>query len=109
MNKVYVVQENPRLDYTDAERYGDVVFMTAREFSPMKNSISNKTVLGDIDRHMKNFNPAEDFLLLTGGPILLGYAFSLALAKTGSIHVLQWDNYKHGYTPIRFDPGTIKA
>ena len=104
MNRVFVVQENPRLDYADAEKYGDVVFMTMREFSPMKNSISNGMVLGDIARHMAAFNPDEDYLLLTGGPIILGYTFSLALSKKGYVNVLQWDNHRRGYLPIRFSP-----
>jgi hypothetical protein len=104
MGNVYVVQENPKLNYMDAERFGDVVFMTSREYSPLKNSLVNKEITATIQGYMVGFNPDEDFLLLTGGPVLLGYAFYLGISKKGYINVLQWDGIKQAYLPIQFNP-----
>ena len=104
MPKVYVVQENPRLNYVDAENYGEVIFLTAKDYSPMKNSLINTQVLVDISRGMEYFDPDVDFLLLTGSPILLGYAFHRAMIKRGYIHILQWDGYRQSYIPVRFRP-----
>ena len=102
--KVFVVQENPRLNYVDAERFGEVVFMTSKEFSPLKNSLVNAEIISDIQAFMKDFDPDNDYLLLTGGPVLLGYAFHLAISKKGYITVLQWDGMKQAYLPIQFNP-----
>ena len=102
--KVYIVQENPRLNYVDAERFGEVVFMTSREFSPLKNSLVNAEIISDIQIFMNEFDPDNDYLLLTGGPVLLGYAFHLAILKKGYITVLQWDGMKQAYLPIQFNP-----
>ena len=102
--KVFVVQENPRLNYVDAERFGEVVFMTSKEFSPLKNSLVNAEIISDIQAFMKGFDPDNDYLLLTGGPVLLGYAFHLAISKRGYLTVLQWDGIKQAYLPIQFNP-----
>jgi len=104
MNKVYVAQENPKLNYVDAERFGEIIFLTFKEYSPIRNSLVNNQIIEDIRGFMKDFNPDEDYLLLTGGPILLGYAFHLALSKKGYLNALQWDGIKQQYLPIRFHP-----
>lgn len=104
MAKVFVIQENPRLNYMDAENYGEVIFITTKNYSPMKNSLINAQVLSDIATSMVNFDPDVDFLLLTGSPILIGYAFHLAMIKKGYVHILQWDGYRQSYLPIRFRP-----
>lgn len=104
MSNVYVVQENPRLNYVDAENYGEVIFLTSKDYSPMKNSLINDQVLTDIIGGLTNFDPDKDFLLLTGSPILLGFAFHLVMAKKGYAHILQWDGYRQSYLPIRFRP-----
>lgn len=104
MAKVYVVQENPRLNYVDADNYGEVIFLTTKDYSPMKNSLINTQVLMDIAGGLKDFDPDVDFLLLTGSPILLGYAFHRAMVKKGYAHILQWDGYRQSYLPIRFRP-----
>lgn len=102
--KVFVVQENPKLNYVDAERFGEIVFMTSKEFSPIRNSLMNGEIIKDVQTFMKEFNPDKDFLLLTGGPVLLGYAFHLAISKKGYLTVLQWDGIKQAYLPIQFNP-----
>lgn len=104
MGRVFVVQENPRLNYVDAERFGEVVFMTSKEFSPLKNSLINVEIINGVQAFMKEFDPDKDFLLLTGGPMLLGYVFHLAISKKGYLTALQWDGIKQAYLPIQFNP-----
>jgi|AntDeeMinimDraft_6_1070357.scaffolds.fasta_scaffold20915_2 hypothetical protein len=97
MNRVFVVQENPNLDYGPAESYGEVVFITAEEFRPIAGSIRNDYILTDIDRRMAEFDPDNDWLILTGNPMIMGYSFHLALMKTGSVKCLQWDRRSAEY------------
>lgn len=105
MGKVYVVQENPRMDYSPAEAYGDVVFMTADEYRPVAGSIRNQDIISDVQRHMATFDPAEDWLIMTGNPIMMGYAFHLAIARGSGVKCLQWDRISHGYREVKFDHG----
>lgn len=102
MSKVFVVQENARLDYAPAEAYGDVVFMTADEFSPVSSSIKNRDIKADIERHMSNFDPATDHLVLTGNPVVMGYAFHLAMLKANRVMCLQWDRFRAEYRQVIF-------
>lgn len=102
MGKVLVVQENPRMDYAPAESYGEITFMTADEFRPVKGSIRNKDVITDIAHHMEHFNPVEDWLIMTGNPITMGLAFHLAIQKEGFVKCLQWDRIHSVYREVRF-------
>lgn len=101
--KVYVIKENSRLNYLDAERFGDVVFITDKDYTPMKNSLCNREIIDSIDDYMGRFDPDRDFLLLTGGPVLIGYAFHLGISKKGYLSLLQWDNIRREYIPVQFN------
>jgi len=105
-NKVIVAQENRHLDYTDAERFGEVVFATNIEFSPMPKSLNNKTMLQDLQLGFKDFDPENDYLLMSGNPITMGYAFFLAywacLEKGKPLNILKWDNAAGRYQPVIF-------
>ena len=102
--KVYVVQENPKLDYMDADSYGDVTFITGQEYSPMSGAPVNDRIVLAVRLAMQEFNPDRDYLLLTGGLTVVGYAFHLAIQKKGYINLLQWDKRRNSYVVIRFAP-----
>jgi hypothetical protein len=102
--KVYVVQENNRIDYSDAERFGEILFLTADEIKPISGSLRNQTILASIRRQMEDFDPTKDRLILTGNPMVIGYAFHLALSKSQSIVVLQWDRFSGQYREFLFNP-----
>lgn len=107
-NKVFVVQENPHLDYTDAERFGEVEFVTNVEYSSMQNSLNNINVIRDVQRAMSRFDPRRDYILLTGNPVTIGYTFHLALMATAretnnaSVRCLRWDGITRQYQSIDF-------
>lgn len=109
-SKVYVVQENPGLDYSDAERFGDIEFITNREFSSVTGSLNNRDILVDIERSMGRFDPKRDYLLMTGNPITIGYAFHRAMLRADHaysgdrqpINLLRWDGFTRTYKAILF-------
>lgn len=107
--RVFVVQENPNLNYIPAEKFGEVVFMTGIEFSPIKNSPRNAAVLECIETAMAQFDPATDYLLLSGNPIVMGYVFHLAMAKAPEVRVLWWSRDDRKYTEVLFNPDFIKS
>lgn len=100
---VFVVQENNRIDYSDAERFGDIRFITAEEFKPVKGSLRNLSILDSIRVHMESFNPEHDCLVMTGNPITMGYVFHLALQKSPIVKCLQWDRFNGEYREVVFD------
>lgn len=104
---VYVVQEQNRIDYSDAERFGDVKFLTAIEYNGMRNSVRNSQALADIRSGLAGFDPSLDYLLLTGNPIAIGYAFHIAMVnahnlKADKLNVLQWEREKGQYKHVVF-------
>jgi hypothetical protein len=104
MSKVFVVQENFRADYSDAERFGELVFMTASEFKPINGSLRNQAIKDDIKASLVRFTP-DDFLVLTGNPTMIGFAFHHAVGavanKGGVLNILQWDKIANGYKPFQ--------
>jgi len=109
-SKVFVVQENPGLDYTDAERFGDIRFITNQEFSSVSGSLNNKDILADIVYALASFNPKVDYLLMTGNPITIGYAFHRAMLRAISVagdaspalYLLRWDGFSRTYKAVQF-------
>lgn len=104
MSKVYVVQENNHVDYSDAERFGELVFITNSELKPISGSIINERIVSDLGFHLKNYS-ANDFLVLTGNPATIGLAFHYAARASESVNVLMWDKihgrYKHLKIEVR--------
>lgn len=107
MPKVYVIQENPRLTYEDAERFGEVVFMTVHEFRPMANSLQNDQICSEISRKLADFNPEEDYLLMTGNPITMGLVFAALARKCDIITCLQWKRDRCEYSAVQVKPSCI--
>lgn len=102
MSTIYVVQENNKFNYADAERFGDIQFLTNREYSPLKNSLINRDILDEINTGMKDFDPDIDYLLLSGNPVMIGYVFHLALTGKGYVRLLQWDGIQGQYREVHF-------
>lgn len=102
---VFVAQEQPRFNYSDAERFGDLVFVTAVDYSPHQSSLQNDRLLTAMRHAASRFNPVKDYLLLTGGPITMGLLFhhfskkSEQMGITG-VRCLQWDRVNNQYRQV---------
>lgn len=103
MSKVFVTQENSRLNYTDAERFGEVVFITTSEYSPNLNSKRNDIIESEIRLGLINFNSDLDYLLLSGDPVIAALAFHRAASLTvvtNKVQLLKWDGQNRSYNEI---------
>lgn len=103
---IYVVQENPKFDYSGAEEFGDLKFLVSTEYRAYSNSKANDQIRADIVQGLVGFR-GDDYLLLTGNPITMAYAFHVAasnLAAQGVNHILllRWDNMQHSYVKVNF-------
>lgn len=107
MNIVYVVQCQHRFDkdlqklvpvydLSPAKEYGDLVELLGRGASPF----GPESVLKQLHRMLQHYGP-EDYLLLIGNPVLIGWAVAIAAHYcTGKVTCLQWSGKEKAYLPI---------
>lgn len=99
---VWVTQENPLLDYTDAERFGDIRFVTADELTTSKDSLRNVDIYSRVLSTLSGFDPSKDFVLSSGAPNLVAlvfYVIGMLYPKT-DINFLAWNNRARQYRHI---------
>lgn len=100
--RVFVTQESAQFNYSPAEQFGDVVFLTRHDLSPVPGSLANQALTDEMRHKLKSFDPATDYLAPSGSPIVSGLAFAL-LQQHGvryPIRVLRWSNRDRAYCPI---------
>ena len=88
------------LDYSQAERFGEVVFL----FDGNKTSSNVSTTYHKkIKTVLKDFSD-NDYLLLVGDPALIGLTTSvLVTISNGRYNMLKYDRIEKDYFPIRVD------
>lgn len=99
MAKVYVMFDNPRMDFRPAESFGDLVYLTEVEHRPGANPARNDRVLLQAYGMLAEYNPDTDYLIPTGGPVLIGILTAWLYRRLGNrpnptskIRFLSWDN-----------------
>lgn len=92
---VYVVQDDPKKNYTSALDFGRVEgVLAAREEATMLNVPQIVTKIRYALRNMTS----QDYLVLIGNPISIGIAFAVAAEVTGGMfNVLKWDQQEKRY------------
>jgi len=108
-SKVYVVQNVIRkytdgtlrsLDYSQAERFGEVIFL----FDGSKQVVmSPQPTIRKLKSLLKDFKD-NDYLLLVGDPALIGLTCSVvSTISNGRYNMLKYDRIEKDYFPIRVD------
>ena len=97
---VYITQEVPGRDLSDALEFGDLdILLPAKE----QVSLSAMPTIRRMQRKLAKFTP-KDYLMLSGDPVCIGIACCLAaLANNGQFKVLKWDRIEARYYPIQVD------
>jgi hypothetical protein len=100
-SRVFVTQEQEKLNYAPAEEFGSVVFITRNEFSPMKASLRNEALVDEIAFKLKTFDAETDYVTVSGSPVVAAVVF-LVLGHRGvkTIKMLRWSNRDCMYQPI---------
>lgn len=96
MSKVLILQENPRINYNKASEFGDLRFVTNKEYTGNKSSITDPQIVDDLKKEVDNFDLDNDFILLSGNPILIGLAvcsLSSRLVRDGEVDGLHFLHY----------------
>ena len=101
MAKVFITQEVTTANYSDVERFGEPVFLSASEVSNVPDSLHNQKLVGLIRERFNEYDPGVDFIAPSGSPIIAGLVFALAREKGDTFNVLKWNNRDRIYTAIR--------
>ena len=105
---VYIIQDQKQLtdegqlvskfDFEPARRFGELKFVLRPSTSPFLNLPST---IAEMHEVLSEFTD-EDYLLLTGNPVLMGLAVAVAADyNEGNLNLLQWSGAKRVYIPIR--------
>ncbi|MCK5609706.1 hypothetical protein KAR91_47975 [Candidatus Pacearchaeota archaeon] len=94
--KVFVSQYVRNLDFAEAEKFGEVIFLTSLEYrpEPVPNSF-NDAIINDIKRGMTAYISGLDFIMTTGSGIpniIVG-----GLLRAGEHKILKWSNQRKTY------------
>lgn len=102
-NKVYVTQETEH-SFLEAERFGEVVFLTAEDLNNTKGSLHNENVFRYIKTGLRDFGPNNYYIVPVGSPYITAVVFLvLGLAGHTNIKVLRWSNRDFLYAPMYID------
>ena len=97
---VYMTQEG-HFDYSGADDYGELKFITAEDFNSAPNSIINTQVINDIVGALRDFNKESDWVIASGSPYITAIVFLvLGLMGIESVNILRWDNRSRKYNEL---------
>jgi hypothetical protein len=106
MAMVYVIQET-RYDFTGAEEFGAVVFLSNAgkdDFNNVHPSEHNDRMVSHIKQKLRDYDPEHDWIVITGSPYICATVFSLlGLMGVWRLRMLRWDNRDFRYLPLIVD------
>ena len=100
MSKVFIVQEMPNHDIAAAMKVGEMSGLL-----PSNTQIAFSTVptVRTLRRKLREYKDG-DYLLLTGDPVAIGLACSIAaFYNAGRYTALKWDRRERLYIPVKID------
>lgn len=95
---VLVTQFDPKWDFSDLNQYGDVKFLTDKEYKPEPTSADyNKMIHRDVVRNMNDYVAGEDYIVMTGSAIP-NFLTGMRVAQIAGRHkILKWSNRSRDY------------
>lgn len=108
--RVFITQENGQLNYGGAEAFGEVVFLTRDDVSPIAGSLTNSALTAELAKKLADFDFDYDYLAPSGSPTVCGLAFLELGRRTElliendvgpkNLRVLRWSNRDRCYQPV---------
>lgn len=100
MSTVYVLEDNPRMNFTTAREFADLV--TPIFDSGYSAGLSADRITDKLERVMESYNADTDYIIPNGDPaIMLAFGF-VAAKHMDYITVLKWDRQTKRYFPVQF-------
>ena len=107
MSRVWIAQWS-QFNFGQATRFGDLKPVIPDEFVEDINS----SRIADMLRSFEDeFNPADDYLILTGEPMVMGMVFYVAASESvhrseqerPTLNILRWNRGVGDYQPITIE------
>ena len=100
MSTVYIVQEMPNHDIAPAMKFGEMKVLLP---SYTQIAFSTAPTIRSLRHKLRSFSD-DDYLLLTGDPVAIGLACSIAaFYNSGRYTALKWDRRERMYIPVKID------
>jgi hypothetical protein len=100
VSTVYVVQEVENRDFFPARKFGDLELLLPPEAQVV---LSATPTLRKLQRSLAEYSD-EDFILLSGDPIIMSLAMMVASeVNRGRIRALKWDKREKDYYEVKID------
>ena len=90
---VYLAEPNPRYDLSALQPYGEIKTVSDRPLNPFDIT----TCFEELSSGLRNFDPTEDYICLTGRVQTVAYLLAIAHNKYPIIRVLLFDATTSNY------------
>ena len=102
--RVYVTQYSDKLNFAKAEHFGEVHFLTDREYRPLPCPPgTNTSVRHDIKRNMADYIPGIDYIVTTGSALPNILAGIEMASIPGKHQILKWNGRMNGYQKYQIE------
>lgn len=98
MQRAFLLADSPTYDTRKAERHGARVFLFDHEPHPLQVGQLATQLRGRLEELA--FNPANDYIVLTGNNVSVAILCAVVAAQYGSFNILAYDA-KSGYYVTR--------
>jgi len=103
MAKIYVTSEMP-FDFTGAERFGEIAFLTNSDLNNIRGSLHNEQLIRNLRYALRNFVEEQDYVLITGSPYVAAVVFMILGARgVKMLRLLRWSNRDRVYAPMHIE------
>jgi activator of 2-hydroxyglutaryl-CoA dehydratase len=98
VTKVFVTQYTKNLNFAEAGKYGDVIFLTKEEYrpEPIVGGI-NESITHEIKKNMIEYIPGKDFIITTGSAMPNVIIGGILSKSSGDHNILKWNNRSESY------------
>lgn len=103
--RVWVIQEG-RNDYSSAEEYGTVHFVTTSDMNKLENSAQNAAVIHDLRKFLSQYIAGTDYIIPSGNPMVV--ALAMMGLPTTQHNLLKWDGRRAVYVPFKLDATVLR-
>lgn len=102
---VWVIQEGKN-NYSSAEKFGTVQFVTTSDMICTPNSQQNRNVEFDLKAFISGYIPTRDYIIPSGNPMVVAQAMMSmpSLLPHSSHNLLKWDGRRAEYIPFKVAP-----
>lgn len=99
--RVFLVEPNDRYDLSALDTFGSVAYVCASPINAFSTNNAVRIIKDSLQK--QGFDPATDFICMTGHAIKVAVLLSVTASEYGPLRLLMFDATKSNYRERRFD------